>query len=122
MLRLTGRVADGWIRNGGWPAELDAYRVQLAAVEEAAGAAGRDPGSLHRVVNCNAYVGDEDPATRLATVFGNPGGLMGTAEQVLETVAQYREAGVDTFHVQFQNDIIDEQIPAFGELVIARAN
>ena len=47
---------------------------------------------------------------------------MGTAEQVLDTVAQYREAGVDTFHVQFQNDIIDEQIPAFGELVIARSN
>ncbi|MXW30647.1 MAG: LLM class flavin-dependent oxidoreductase [Chloroflexi bacterium] len=121
MLSLTGRVADGWIRNGGWPSDLDAYRQQLAAVEAAASAAGRDPGSLHRVVNCNAYVGDEDPATKLATVFGNPGGLMGTAEQVLETVEQYREAGIDTFHVQFQNDIIDEQILAFGELVIARA-
>lgn len=121
MLRLAGRTADGWIRNGGWPSDLDAYREQVAAVEEAAHAAGRDPGAIHRVLNCNAYVGDEDPATKLATTFGNPGGLMGTPEQVLETVEQYREAGVDTFHVQFQNDIIDEQIAAFGESVIARA-
>ena len=121
MLRLTGRTADGWIRNGGWPSDLDAYREQVAAIEDAANTAGRDPGTIHRVVNCNAYVGDEDPATKLATTFGNPGGLMGTADQVLETVELYREAGVDTFHVQFQNDIIDEQIPAFGELVIAKA-
>ena len=122
MLRLTGHTADGWIRNGGWPSDLDAYREQVAAIEDAANAAGRDPDTIHRVVNCNAYVGDEDPATKLATTFGNPGGLMGTAEQVLETVEQYREAGVDTFHVQFQNDIIDEHIAAFGELVIARAS
>ncbi|MDE2838027.1 MAG: LLM class flavin-dependent oxidoreductase [Chloroflexota bacterium] len=121
MLRLAGRVADGWIRNGGWPPDFDAYREQVATMEEAAGAAGRDPGTIHRVLNCNAYVGDEDPATKLAQVFGNRGGLMGTADQVLEIVEQCREAGVDTFHVQFQNDIIDEQIPAFGEQIIARA-
>ena len=36
-------------------------------------------------------------------------------------MARYREAGVDTFHVQFQNEIIAEQIPAFGEMVIAKA-
>ena len=121
MLRLTGQIADGWIRNGGWPSDLDAYRAQLASVEEAAEAAGRDPAALRRVVNCNAYVGDEDPATKLATTFGAPGGVTGTAKQVLEIVERYRDAGVDTFHVQFQNDILTEQIAAFGELVIARA-
>ena len=82
---------------------------------------GADPAALRRVVNCNAYVGDDDPATKLATTFGNPGGVMGTAEQALEIVARCREAGVDTFHVQFQNEIIAEQIPAFGEMVIAKA-
>ena len=122
MLRLTGRVADGWIRNGGWPADLDAYRQQLDTLEEAAGAAGRDAGTIHRVINCNAFVGDEDPATKLAAVFGNQGGLAGTADQVLEIVEGCREAGIDTFHVQFQNDIIDEQIPAFGEQVIAKVS
>ncbi len=121
MLRLAGRAADGWIRNGGWPADLDAYRGQLAILEDAASAAGRDPGAIHRVINCNAYVGDEDPSTKLATTFGNQGGLMGSAEEVLEIVERCREAGIDTFHVQFLNDIIDEQIPAFGEQVIAKA-
>ena len=120
MMRLAGRTADGWIRNGGWPSDLDAYRAQLNLLEEAAAGAGRDGTRIHRVVNCNAYVGNEDPATKLATTFGNPGGLTGTPEQVLETIARYREAGVDTFHVQFQNDIIAEQIPAFGEQVIAK--
>ena len=120
MMRLTGRTADGWIRNGGWPSDLDAYRAQLHMLEEAAAGAGRDGTRIHRVVNCNAYVGNEDPATKLATTFGNPGGLTGTPEQVLETIDRYREAGVDTFHVQFQNDIIAEQIPAFGEQVIAK--
>lgn len=122
MLRLAGRTADGWLRNRGWPADLDEYRAQLATLEEAAEAAGRDPRAIHRALNCNAYVGDEDPETKLASVFGNPGGLMGTGEQVLETVERYREAGVDTFHVQFLNDIIDEQIPAFGEQVIAKVS
>ena len=122
MLRLTGQVADGWIRNGGWPSDFDAYRAQLTAVEAAAEAAGRDPAALRRVVNCNAYVGDEDPTTKLATTFGAPGGVMGTAEQALEIVSRYREAGVDTFHVQFQNDILTEQVAAFGELVIAKAD
>jgi hypothetical protein len=27
---------------------------------------------------------------------------------------------VDTFHVQFANDIIDEQVPTFGERVIGK--
>ena len=120
MMRLAGRTADGWIRNGGWPSDLDAYRAQLNLLEEAAAGAGRDGTRIHRVVNCNAYVGNEDPATKLATTFGNPGGLTGTPDQVLETIERYREAGVDTFHVQFQNDIIAEQIPAFGEQVIAK--
>jgi hypothetical protein len=28
--------------------------------------------------------------------------------------------GIDTFHVQFDAGIIDEQIPAFGEQIIAK--
>lgn len=119
-LRLAGRTADGWIRNGGWPEDLSAYAQQRDVVEAAAEAAGRDPRSIHRVINCNAYVGSEDPTTKLATVFGNAGGLMGTAEQVLDIIERYREAGIDTFHVQFLNDIIDEQILAFGEQIIAK--
>ncbi|MCH2531915.1 MAG: LLM class flavin-dependent oxidoreductase [Dehalococcoidia bacterium] len=120
MLRLSGEQADGWIRNGGWPADIDAYKAQLEILEESATRVHRDPGTIHRVVNCNAYVGNDDPDSKLAPTFGNQGGLTGSPDQVLEIIETYREAGVDTFHVQFLNDIIDEQIPEFGEKIIAK--
>ncbi len=120
MMRLTGRVADGWIKNGGWPESVEAYREQVALLEAGADSAGRDPAALHRVVNCTAYVGAADPASLMPQTLGTRGGIMGTADQVLEQVETWREAGADTFHVQFVGDMIDEQIPAFGEEVIAR--
>ncbi len=120
MLRLAGSLADGWIKNGGWPASPEAYAELQEQVERGAEAAGRDPGTLRRVVNCTAYVGSEDPATVMPSTLGASGGLMGTAEQVLEIIERHREAGVDAFQVQFQNDIAHEQIPAFGEQVITK--
>ena len=120
MLRFTGRVADGWIKNGGWPESIEAYEEQVALLEAGAEAAGRDPATLHRVLNCTAYVGDADLADVMPPTLGVRGGIMGTADAVLEQVERYREAGVDTFHVQFLPDIMDEQIPAFGEQVIAK--
>ena len=71
-------------------------------------------------MNCAGYVGDRDPATVMPSTRGAVGGLMGTADQVAEIVAVYNEAGIDTFNVQFDNDLLDEQIPRFGEEVIAR--
>ncbi len=120
MLRLTGRVADGWLKNGGWPESVEAYRAQVALLEAGAEEAGRDPAALHRVLNCTAYVGSADPASVMPPIPGGRGGIMGTADQVLEQIETWREAGADTFHVGFANDLLDEQIPAFGEEVIAR--
>jgi hypothetical protein len=51
---------------------------------------------------------------------GVPGGLVGTLYQVLETIELHREAGVDTFHVNFPADRAHEQAAAFGEQVIAK--
>ncbi|MEE8518900.1 MAG: LLM class flavin-dependent oxidoreductase [Dehalococcoidia bacterium] len=112
MLKLVGSTADGWIKNGGWPESPEAYAELQSHVERGAEAAGRDPGTLRRVVNCSAYVGTADP--------GASGGLTGTADQVLDIVEKHREAGIDTFHVGFQSDMLDEQIPAFGEQIIAK--
>ena len=120
MLRLTGRVADGWLKNGGWPESVESYREQVALLEAGAEAAGRDPAALHRVLNCTAYVGDADPASLMPQTLGTRGGIMGTADQVLSEIETWSEAGVDTFHVQFPGDDLDEQISAFGEQVIAK--
>ena len=119
-LSIAGSLADGWLKNGGWPKSPEAYAELQEAVDRAAEKAGRDPRKIRRVVNCTAYVGDKDPASVMPSTFGSAGGLMGTATQVFDIIERHRQAGVDTFHVQFNNDIIDEQIPRFGEEIIAK--
>jgi alkanesulfonate monooxygenase SsuD/methylene tetrahydromethanopterin reductase-like flavin-dependent oxidoreductase (luciferase family) len=55
MLSLVGRLADGWVPSFGYvqPADLlDGNR----RIDEAADAAGRDPGSIRRVLNAGADV------------------------------------------------------------------
>jgi alkanesulfonate monooxygenase SsuD/methylene tetrahydromethanopterin reductase-like flavin-dependent oxidoreductase (luciferase family) len=120
MLGVAGSMADGWLKNGGWPESPEAYAELQEAVDRAADAAGRDVGLLRRVVNCTAYVGDRDPAEVMPSTFGAKGGLMGSVDQVFDIIEKHRAAGLDTFHVQFANDIMDEQIPAFGEQIIAK--
>ena len=56
MLRLTGRVADGWLPSSAYlaPAELGATS---AVLDEAAVAAGRDPGEIRRLYNLSGGFG-----------------------------------------------------------------
>lgn len=55
MLRLTGRLADGWLPSMGHagPDELPAMN---AAIDEAARRAGRDPSAIRRLYNVNPGV------------------------------------------------------------------
>ena len=64
MLRLTGRLGDGWLPSlgGNYLAPEDVPPMQ-AAVDEAARAAGRDPAAVERAVNVMAL---EGPAERWA--------------------------------------------------------
>jgi alkanesulfonate monooxygenase SsuD/methylene tetrahydromethanopterin reductase-like flavin-dependent oxidoreductase (luciferase family) len=70
MLRLTGQVADGWLPSLGGrylsPDDAhDAHRV----IDEAALAAGRDPGQIERAVNVMELDGDETTwANQLARI------------------------------------------------------
>jgi alkanesulfonate monooxygenase SsuD/methylene tetrahydromethanopterin reductase-like flavin-dependent oxidoreductase (luciferase family) len=59
MLRLTGRLADGWLPSLGYMGVDDAPRMQ-ATIDEAARAAGRDPAEIERAVNVMTV--DADPA------------------------------------------------------------
>lgn len=112
MLRLTGAVADGWIKNMGWPESPDQYRGMLSLMEEGAEKAGRDPAAIRRVLNGAGYIGKES----------RTGGLQGTADQILEIVDEYVELGVDYFQLTFAPEGIEEQLRQFGEEVIARVN
>ena len=52
MLRYTGAVADGWLKNRGWPESTDELQGYVAVLEQqGAEKAGRDPGGIRRVLN-----------------------------------------------------------------------
>jgi alkanesulfonate monooxygenase SsuD/methylene tetrahydromethanopterin reductase-like flavin-dependent oxidoreductase (luciferase family) len=59
MLRITGRLGDGWLPSlgGNYLSPEDVPRMQ-AAIDEAARAARRDPGEIERAVNVMALEGD----------------------------------------------------------------
>jgi alkanesulfonate monooxygenase SsuD/methylene tetrahydromethanopterin reductase-like flavin-dependent oxidoreductase (luciferase family) len=60
MLRLTGRLGDGWLPSlggGNYLAPDDALRMQ-GVVDDAARGAGREPGDVERAVNVMALDGD----------------------------------------------------------------
>jgi alkanesulfonate monooxygenase SsuD/methylene tetrahydromethanopterin reductase-like flavin-dependent oxidoreductase (luciferase family) len=59
MLRLTGRLADGWLPSlGGHYLTPEEAMERQAVIDEAARGAGRDPGEIERVVNVLALDGD----------------------------------------------------------------
>jgi alkanesulfonate monooxygenase SsuD/methylene tetrahydromethanopterin reductase-like flavin-dependent oxidoreductase (luciferase family) len=73
MLRLTGRLGDGWLPSLGYMKPEDAPRMQ-AAVDEGARAAGRDPCEIERALNVMALEGDPGVwADRLAGIVTDLG-------------------------------------------------
>ena len=64
------------------------------------------PARIYRVLNGTGYIGDEDPDAVIPQTFGRRGGLMGNADKILATIDEFMELGVDTFHLQFPNDIL----------------
>jgi alkanesulfonate monooxygenase SsuD/methylene tetrahydromethanopterin reductase-like flavin-dependent oxidoreductase (luciferase family) len=120
MLKYTGAQAEGWIKNGGWPESHEQYLELLGQVEAGAEEAGRDPSTVRRVLNGTGYIGDADPDSVLPETFGRRGGLLGNAAKILATIEEWVELGVDTFQLQFPNDIIEEQLKQFGAEVIAK--
>lgn len=127
MLAYTGRTADGWLKNRGWPASLDELRGLVAQLEEGAERAGRDPATIRRALNGAAAIGGSaEEVERIrsaldARQFINTAGVFGTPDQIIETVATYRDAGIDTFHLQFSQDDTAGQIHRFGHEVLPKA-
>lgn len=89
-LELIGRLADGWIPGFGTQHEADWGRLG-DRIDEAALAAGRDPGSIRRIVNVGGVITG-------GTV--GPGALDGPVERWVETLVRWaRDARIDTFIV-----------------------
>lgn len=86
MLRLTGRLADGWVPSLPYLGEGDLARGN-AAIDEAAAEAGRDPRAIRRLLNISGRIGPT-----------SEGLLQGPPDRWVEELgAMALELAVDTF-------------------------
>ncbi|MFH5823580.1 LLM class flavin-dependent oxidoreductase [Georgenia sp. AZ-5] len=85
MLRLTGRLADGWLPSSGWmPPER--FAAANAVIDGAAEAAGRSPAAVRRLYNITG------------TFSASPGFLHGTPSTWVDQLGDLAlEHGVSTF-------------------------
>ena len=126
MLAYTGRVADGWLKNGGWPASLEELQGMVTLLEEGAQKAGRNPRTIRRALNGTALLAESRDAAEWHLAAGpggnrSGGGLLGSPEEIIETIRIYFESGIDTFHLQFVADDPAGQMRVFGREVMPKA-
>jgi alkanesulfonate monooxygenase SsuD/methylene tetrahydromethanopterin reductase-like flavin-dependent oxidoreductase (luciferase family) len=102
MMRVVGRLADGWIPS--IPRlPLEDVPPRQRAIDEAARAAGRDPARIRRIANVGGQIGGssatgflEGPVehwveelTRLVTEFGFDGFVMSLGDDALEQIDRF---------------------------------
>jgi alkanesulfonate monooxygenase SsuD/methylene tetrahydromethanopterin reductase-like flavin-dependent oxidoreductase (luciferase family) len=69
MLRLVGRKADGWLPSLG-VLTRDELRAGNELIDAAAEKAGRDPGSIRRIINVQGVIGDTPAPPRSSLPVG----------------------------------------------------
>jgi alkanesulfonate monooxygenase SsuD/methylene tetrahydromethanopterin reductase-like flavin-dependent oxidoreductase (luciferase family) len=109
MMRVTGRLADGWLPSVP-RMPLDRLPARRQAIDEAARRAGRDPSEIRRVANVNGTI-----------TTGERGGfLQGPADQWVDDLRRLRsEHGFDGFVFWGDGDP-DVQLRRFAEDVVPR--
>jgi hypothetical protein len=112
MMRFAVGEADGWTKNRGWPESMEQLAELVGILDSAAEKAGRDPGNIRRVLNGAEAMGN---ASQTDTC-----GLTSRAEEILDTIELYREAGIDTFQLRFPEEGTEQQVQQFAEEVIAK--
>jgi alkanesulfonate monooxygenase SsuD/methylene tetrahydromethanopterin reductase-like flavin-dependent oxidoreductase (luciferase family) len=107
MVRLTGRLADGWLPSVP-RLPLDEVTERQRAIDEAAKRAGRDPQQIRRVANVNGVI----------TTGESDGFLRGPATQWVDDLRRLREDyRFDTFIFWGEGDP-DDQLRRFAEDVV----
>ena len=97
MLRLVGRKADGWLPSLG-VLTRDELRAGHETIDAAAEKAGRDPGSIRRIINVQGLIGDGPAPSRSELPVGYLAGepLAGPPDWWVETLAGFAEDRFDT--------------------------
>jgi alkanesulfonate monooxygenase SsuD/methylene tetrahydromethanopterin reductase-like flavin-dependent oxidoreductase (luciferase family) len=107
-LRRVGRMANGWLNNVTDP---KTYQECLAKIRAYAAEAGRDPGTIEPGLYFTLAAGGEEEILKgqefLSKYYNRPYDataklcVMGTWEQVMDSIEAYREAGAKTFILRF---------------------
>jgi alkanesulfonate monooxygenase SsuD/methylene tetrahydromethanopterin reductase-like flavin-dependent oxidoreductase (luciferase family) len=102
MMRVVGRLADGWIPS--LPRlPLDEVLAKQQQIDEAARAAGRDPGAIRRIANISGEIVDAaagewlhgppkhwiEELTRLVTQYGFDGFVLSPKEGSLRQIERF---------------------------------
>jgi alkanesulfonate monooxygenase SsuD/methylene tetrahydromethanopterin reductase-like flavin-dependent oxidoreductase (luciferase family) len=97
MLRLVGRKADGWLPSLG-VLTRDELRAGNEQINAAAEKAGRDPGSIRRIINLHGVIGEQPAPPRSELPVGYLAGepLAGSPDWWVETLAGLVDDGFDT--------------------------
>ena len=110
MMRVTGRLADGWLPSVP-RLPLEEIPKRQNAIDEAAREAGRDPSAIRRVANVNGVITDGE----------SEGFLRGPASQWVDDLRRLREDyRFDTFIFWGDGDP-DDQLRRFAEDVVPAA-
>ncbi|MFI6524202.1 LLM class flavin-dependent oxidoreductase [Streptomyces uncialis] len=114
MLRITGRLGDGWLPSNGY-APPERVPGMQRMIDEAAVAAGRDPGAVQRIYNVMGTITAEGaPASDSKGVVGPPGFWV-------DTLLRYREElGFDSFLFWPVDGDSETQAALFAEHVAPR--
>jgi len=121
MISLAVQHADWW--NVSWTA-LDDYRRMVAECAQACEQTGRDPRTLRRTWfgGCICAPNEAELTKLLGDRTPPPGGISGTAEQVIEQMQGFMEIGVDYFmlgtpglpNFTTLETLLDEVLPALN--------
>jgi probable F420-dependent oxidoreductase len=97
-LRIAANHADGW--NVPFLAP-DAYRHKVEVLQQHCADVGRDPSSIVKSVNITTAKDDVELRERFGGTadFIKRSALMGSPQQVVDRIAEYREAGADGINI-----------------------
>jgi alkanesulfonate monooxygenase SsuD/methylene tetrahydromethanopterin reductase-like flavin-dependent oxidoreductase (luciferase family) len=111
MLRLIGRLADGWLPSVGSSLSPTALPAMQRRIDEAATRAGRDPADIRRMVNLSGGIGGAATSDR---------GISGSVDDWVDLLAGWAtELGVDTF-ILWPTAPGTEQVERFASEVVPR--
>lgn len=97
MLRLTGRVADGWIPSFGYLKKPNALTDMNRRIDDGAESAGRSPTDIRRWINIDAEAATPDTLVGLALEEGMSGFILASDDAsemerfAAETIPDVRE-------------------------------